>query len=49
LMILVSVASWAMMAGKGISRTKAAALALIWLVTAVLLSGGESAVASAFG
>jgi len=46
LMILVSAGSWAMMAGKGINRTKAALLALIWLITAVLLSGGESAVAS---
>jgi len=49
LMVVVSVGSWLMMMGKGINRTKAALLALIWLVTAVLLSGGESAVALAIG
>jgi len=49
LMVVVSVGSWLMMMGKGINRTKAALLALIWLVTAVLLSGGESAVAAFVG
>lgn len=49
LMILVSTGSWIMMAGKGINRSKAVLLALIWLLTAVLLSGGESAVAWATG
>jgi len=49
LMILVSAGSWAMMAGKGINKPKAAILAVIWLITAVLLSGGESAVALALG
>jgi len=46
LMILVSAGSWMMMFGKGINRPKAAFLAAIWLVTAVLLSGGESALAA---
>ncbi len=40
LMVLVVVGSWLMMFGKGINRPKALLLALIWLVIAVLLSGG---------
>ncbi len=49
LMIVVVAGSWLMMFGKGINRPKAALLAAIWLITAVLLSGGQSAVAWPIG
>ncbi len=46
LMILVVTGSWLMMIfGKGVSRREAALLAAIWVFTAVVLSGGDSAVA----
>jgi len=47
LMVLVAVGSWLMMFGKGIDRRKASLLAMIWLITAVLLSGSESGVSTA--